>query len=312
MEYIFCAQYIADIQQIQSDANLAIRLALGCTLNGQRITAGVLRDPLALQQLVRTEQAYKFLKNVRGSPAYWQGEMYDVLAMLKSLGMPTWFLTLSAADLHWPEMIQAIARQFGIRVPNGAIDNMSVAEKSLFLRHNPVTGVRMFLHRVENFFSKYLLSSANPISVITDYVIKIEFQMRGSPHAHCLVWVKDAPKIDKQQDHEVCKFIDKYITGMLPSEDVPTNYDRELMLRLQHHSHSDYCRRGKKCRFGFPKAPSLKTIISRKPESEDADTIIDNAKNVLQKVQSHLSKDDGHIYNTVEELLIDAEVGQEI
>ena len=29
------------------------------------------------------------------------------------LSIPTWFLTLSAADLHWPEMIQAVAVQFG-------------------------------------------------------------------------------------------------------------------------------------------------------------------------------------------------------
>ena len=28
------------------------------------------------------KQAYKFLKNVRGSPAYWQDQLYDVLAML--------------------------------------------------------------------------------------------------------------------------------------------------------------------------------------------------------------------------------------
>ena len=27
--------------------------------------------------------------------------------------IPTWFLTLSAADLNWPEMIQAVAVQFG-------------------------------------------------------------------------------------------------------------------------------------------------------------------------------------------------------
>ena len=33
--------------------------------------------------------------------------------MLRMLGIPTWFLTLSAVDLHWPEMIQAVAVQFG-------------------------------------------------------------------------------------------------------------------------------------------------------------------------------------------------------
>ena len=91
IEYIFCAQYIADIKQIESDANLAITLSQGRTLGGEKITAGVLRNPLALKQLVRNEQAYKFLKNVRGSPAYWQNELYDVLAMLRALGTPTFF-----------------------------------------------------------------------------------------------------------------------------------------------------------------------------------------------------------------------------
>ena len=66
--------------------------------------AGVPHDPVALQQLVQTEQAHKCLKNVCGSPPYWQNEWYNVLAMLRSLGLPTWFLTVSAADLHWPEM----------------------------------------------------------------------------------------------------------------------------------------------------------------------------------------------------------------
>ena len=45
---------------------------------------------------------------------------------------------------------------------------------------------------------------------------KIEFQMRGSPHAHCLLWVKDGPKVDKDPDDIVCAFIDKYITSVIP------------------------------------------------------------------------------------------------
>ena len=131
IEYIFCAQYISDIQQIQSDANLAIRLSRGRTLNGKNITAGLLRDPESLQQLIRTEQAYKFLKNIRSSPAYWQGELYDVLAMLRSLGIPTFFLTLSAADLHWPEMIQAVAAEYGMDIPRNTVAKMSIARQKL-------------------------------------------------------------------------------------------------------------------------------------------------------------------------------------
>ena len=104
MEYLFCAQYISDIKQIQGVTYLAICLSCGRTPDGQMITAGMLQNPTALRQLVQTEQTYKFLKNIRGSPAYWQHELYDVLAMLCSLGIPTWFLTLSAADLHWPDI----------------------------------------------------------------------------------------------------------------------------------------------------------------------------------------------------------------
>ena len=45
------------------------------------------------------KQAYKFLKNVRGSPAYWEDQLYNVLAMLHTFSIPTWLLRLPAADL---------------------------------------------------------------------------------------------------------------------------------------------------------------------------------------------------------------------
>ena len=83
---------------------------------------------------------------MRGSPAYWQNEMYDVLAMLRSLSIPIWFLTLSAADLHWPEMTQAVCLQYGKRLSRDEVLQMSIAEQSNLLQQNSVTGVRMFQH----------------------------------------------------------------------------------------------------------------------------------------------------------------------
>ena len=65
---------------------------------------------------------------MRGSPAYWQNEMYDVLAMLSSLSIPTWFLTLSAADLHWPEMTQAVCLQYGNRLSRNEVLEMSIGD----------------------------------------------------------------------------------------------------------------------------------------------------------------------------------------
>ena len=101
------------------------------------------------------------------------------------LSIPTWLLTLSAADLHWPEMIQVVAVQFGKIFTQKDVIKTSTADGSKYLCQNPITGIRMFQHRLEAFFSEYLLSETHPLDHITDYVIKIEFQMRGSPHAHC-------------------------------------------------------------------------------------------------------------------------------
>ena len=129
----------------------------------------------------------------------------------------------------------------------------------------------MFQHRIEAFFSEYLLSDAHPLGHITDYVIKIEFQMRGSPHAHCLLWVKDAPKIDKDPDDVVFALIDKYITAVIPPIAPENEHEIKLMENLQKHTHSDYF-----C-FGFPKPPTTKTLISR-PPIDDNDEIIENEK----------------------------------
>ena len=144
----------------------------------------------------------------------------------------------------------------------------------------------MFQHRLQSFFSQYLLNDAHPLGHITDYVIKIEFQMRGSPHAHCLLWVKDAPKINQDSDDDVCRFIDKYITAVVPKGVLESESDANLMKSLQKHTHSDYCHRNKSCHFGFPKPPASRTVISQQPSEEDkADDIIKYAKDVLQKVQ---------------------------
>ena len=85
---------------------------------------------------------------------------------------------------------------------------MSIKDRSTYLCQNPITGVCMFQHRLEAFFCEYLLSDTHPLGHITDYMIKIEFQMRGLPHAHCWLWVKDAPKINKDPDDAMCTFID--------------------------------------------------------------------------------------------------------
>ena len=173
--------------------------------------------------------------------------------------IPKWFLTLSAADLHWPEMIQAVAVQFGkILTQKRCTKNEHCRQKQILMPkpHNWCTNVSTWTW-----------------GHITDYVIKIKFQMRGSPHADCLLWVKDAPKIDKDPYDVVCAFIDKYITAVIPPVSSENEHHIKLMDSLQKHTHSDYCCKNKSCHFGFPKPPATKTLISW-PPLDDHDKII--------------------------------------
>ena len=123
--------------------------------------------------------------------------------------------------------------------------------------------------------------------------------MRGSPHANCLLWVKDAPKIDKDPDDVVCAFIDKYITAMIPAVTSGNEHHIKLMDSLQKHTHSDYCCKNKSCCFGFPKPPETKTTVSR-PPLDDQDKIVKNAKAVLQSVQNALTTTNVHNISTQE------------
>ena len=121
--------------------------------------------------------------------------------------------------MKWPEVIQSIALQHGTIYTEDEVLALPWWTKSTLLRSNPVTAARMFQYRLETFVITFLKSNANPIGCVTEYVIWIEFQARGSPHAHTLFWIKDAPKLGYSDDDDVKSFIDSYVSCSLPDSD---------------------------------------------------------------------------------------------
>ena len=151
-------------------------------------------------------------------------------------------MTLSAVDLHWVEMLEMIAIHKQMSISQKEIKKMPIKERSEKLKSNPIQAVGLFQYRVESFFTHYITGSSNPVGQVIEYAIKIEFQERGSPHAHCLLWVEDAPKIDVDDDNVICNFIDKYVSGMVPRDSEGTKHIRKLVTKFETHSHSSYCR----------------------------------------------------------------------
>ena len=54
--------------------------------------------------------SYMFIKYIRGTAAYWKNNLLDLLTMFKSLGPPSVFITLSANDMHWPDLIMTLKK----------------------------------------------------------------------------------------------------------------------------------------------------------------------------------------------------------
>ena len=161
LDYLFVAQYIVEAKQIIDDGNNFIWHQKPGKGSGSRITASQVRDPNALNDFVSKDKAYCFMKNVRGSPAYYQRTFYDLLAMIRQLDTPTWFLTLSAADMRWPDMIQTIAKQYGTIYiyTDEDVKGLSFKVTSGWLRRNPVTAARHFQYRLNLFFNDISLKS---------------------------------------------------------------------------------------------------------------------------------------------------------
>jgi len=73
-----------------------------------QMSASVVSDAEQLRQLMRNDNAYQFLQNVRGSPAYFQRAVRKLIAMVAQLGCPQFFLTLLSADMSWPKLFRII------------------------------------------------------------------------------------------------------------------------------------------------------------------------------------------------------------
>uniref|UniRef100_A0A3B3YQH8 ATP-dependent DNA helicase n=1 Tax=Poecilia mexicana TaxID=48701 RepID=A0A3B3YQH8_9TELE len=263
VEYIFFAQYMSELEQVVSKVSIALRKGTSSTFQNM---SEILKNEDSLNKLLQFDDGYRFLKPIRGTPAFWQSAQRDLLACVRMLGKPTWFASFSSADVRWTNLLYSILKQEG---RTQTLEQLQWAEKCELLRRNPVTAARMFDFRWHVFVKEVLMSPANPIGKIEDYYYRVEFQQRGSPHCHCLFWISDAPILDKNTDEEVIAFIDKYVTCEIPTEEDPLF---EAVTSVQQHSkrHSKSCKKKKTvCRFNFPRPASCRTFICRGEKYQD-------------------------------------------
>jgi hypothetical protein len=242
------------IKQIKDKVSLAIRK---CKLGQKKYTARDFLSPGFVDQLTMQNDGYKVLRTLRGSPPYWESAKKDVFAMIRQLGIPTWFCSFSAAETKWEPLLISLAKLGkGIDLSAEQVEGLSWQEKSKLIKSDPVTCARYFDHRVQSFINLVLKHQSRPIGNILDFFYRVEFQQRGSPHIHMIMWIKDAPVHGVSSDRAVAIFVDKYIT-CCNDESIP------ILINYQTHRHAQTCKKGGKkiCRFNFPVPPMPETVV---------------------------------------------------
>lgn len=145
-------------EKVRSSVQTFLRKKRGKTGN---YTASQVRNMEFVKQIVKNDEGYTVWKNLRSSPSYWEGKCKTVVAMVRQLGKSTFFITLSAAEKKWPELIAELEkRSSGNDISESEAIMLDNDRKEELIRNDPVTCMRRFDVRFKG-FKKHLLVPKN-------------------------------------------------------------------------------------------------------------------------------------------------------
>ncbi|XP_055685660.1 uncharacterized protein LOC129791526 [Lutzomyia longipalpis] len=275
-------------EKMQRSIFSAVNVCLRKSKNVENMTANDALTDGYLDKLREHDDGYNFLKTINLTPAYWAWKKNLLLQMIKQLGKPTLFLTLTISETRCPELIQELARLQGMDLSLEESMFLSEDMKTRLVRDDPVTCARYFDEKCKNIIKMLQINptrAKNRIGpfgkhYVVDYFVRTEFQMRGSAHQHILLWLNDFPQIDESNPNsfdEAIKIIDQIITCEYKDpKDLP-------YIRRQMHIHCSTCYKKKKdkCRFNYPIPPLDKTeILLPIPKEEKTEKMKENYQKI--------------------------------
>ena len=105
-----------------------------------------------LNKLAHLDEGFRVLKNLRGSPPYYEKCKKDLCAMIRQLGNPTWFCSFSAAETRWSHLLKTLGRIVEKKeYTDDETKQMTWEQKSDLIQKDPVTCARNFDHMVQLF-----------------------------------------------------------------------------------------------------------------------------------------------------------------
>ena len=137
------------LKSISDKVSLALRR---CKSEGKKWTAKDLLNPTTVNDIVKLDEGYYIFRTLRNSPVYLEKRKKDLFAMIRQLGLPTWFGSFSSADTNWHDLLKILAKlNEGKDYSDVDIEKMDWQEKSRLVQKDPVTCSRYFDNRVQQF-----------------------------------------------------------------------------------------------------------------------------------------------------------------
>lgn len=184
------------------------------------------------------ERNESFMRHIPNSVQYWYSRKRDLFSMMRQLGKPTLFLTLSASETYWLPLLQYIYKfQNNLPahqdIPDEIFDGMNATSRAELINSDPVICCLYFDKLVDTIINA-LKRTTGPFGTyrIVDFFRRVEFQHRGSPHCHMLLWLENAPSNTHRP--EIVQLLDFLCT-----------VDHSLLesgrqLQTHHHTHTCY------------------------------------------------------------------------
>ena len=169
-------------------------------------------------EITQLKDSFSIFQKIAGSPKYWQVARNELIAKVNQLGPFHCFFTLSCAEMRWIEVYVCILKNLGISGLeiihgkdgdwNGSDEEVLVIDDTLdkplpimdYLKEKKmcknstlmnyiVLITRIFDDRVKSFLKNIIMTSGEGEPQFRYYSYRIEFQGRGLPHVHGVLWL---------------------------------------------------------------------------------------------------------------------------
>ncbi|RHZ85965.1 hypothetical protein Glove_58g86 [Diversispora epigaea] len=128
---------------------------------------------------------------------------HEICAVIIRDGSPSLFITINPADLHSSIVMMYAGKE--IDVNTLLPENFPTATERAKLAHLDPTAVAKYFNVVIEKIIKFIIGYKKPeggvFGKIKNYYAVTEYQDRGTPHCHMLIWLHGAPNPIELRDH---------------------------------------------------------------------------------------------------------------